>query len=61
MDKQQVAIEIKTQPKEPASTPEPEQKELAEDPPQQKLSFFQRLFKRSKNECFRLHDNSAAA
>lgn len=50
MDKQQAAIEIKTQPKEPASTPEPEQKELAEDPPQQKLSFLDRLFKRSKNQ-----------
>ena len=46
MDKQQAAIEIKTQPKEPASTPEPEQKELAEDPPPQKLSFFQRLFRK---------------
>lgn len=48
MDKQQAAIEIKTQPKEPASTPEPEKKELAEDPPQQKLSFFQRLFQNRK-------------
>ena len=38
--------EDQTQPKEPASIPEPKQKELAEDPPQQKLSFFQRLFKR---------------
>ncbi len=38
--------EDQTQPKEPASTPEPEQKELAEDPPQQKLSFFQRLFRK---------------
>ena len=42
MDKQQAVIEIK----EPASTPEPEQKELAEDPPPQKLSFFQRLFRK---------------
>ena len=38
--------EDQTQPKEPASTPEPEQKELAEDPPSQKLSFFQRLFRK---------------
>lgn len=40
--------EDQTQPKESASTPEPESKELAEDPPQQKLSFFQKLFKRSE-------------
>lgn len=40
--------EDQTQPKEPASTPEPEPKEPAENPPQQKLSFFQRLFKRSE-------------
>lgn len=46
MDKQQAAIEIKTQPNELASIPEPKQKELAEDPPQQKLSFFQRLFRK---------------
>ena len=39
--------EDQTQPKEPASTPEPEpEKELAEDPPSQKLSFFQRLFRK---------------
>lgn len=43
MDKQQTVIEIK----EPASTPEPEpQKELAEDPPQQKMSWLQRLFRK---------------
>lgn len=46
MDKQQKVIEVKEEPKELASIPEPEQKELAEDPPQQKLSFFQRLFRR---------------
>lgn len=33
----------------PTSEQQPE-KELAEDPTQQKLSFFQRLFKRSKNQ-----------
>ena len=42
MDKQQAVIEVK----EPASTPEPEQKELAEDHEPQKLSFFQRLFRK---------------
>lgn len=43
IDKQQAVIEIK----EPASTPEPEpQKELAEDPPQQKMSWLQRLFRK---------------
>lgn len=46
MDKQQKVIEVKEEPKELASIPEPEQKELAEDPPQQKLSFFKRLFRR---------------
>lgn len=39
MDKQQTVIDIKQEPEEP-------QKELAEAPPQQKLSFFDRLFKR---------------
>ena len=43
MDKQQSVIEIKQDQEE-------QEKELAEDPPQQKLSFFQRLFKRSKNQ-----------
>lgn len=47
--KEKAPAEDQTQPKEPASTPEPEQKELAEDPSPQKLSFFQRLFsKRSE-------------
>lgn len=39
MDKQQAAIEVKEEPKELASEEEPEQ-------PQQKLSFFQRLFRK---------------
>ena len=43
MDKQQSVIEIKQDQEE-------QEKELAEDPPQQKLSLFQRLFKRSKNQ-----------
>ena len=44
--KEKAPAEDQTQPKEPASTPEPEQKELAEDPSPQKLSFFQRLFRK---------------
>ena len=44
--KAKAPAEDQTQPKEPASTPEPEQKELAEDPSPQKLSFFQRLFRK---------------
>lgn len=52
-DIQRQLVEQQQEPKEQASAdqtqPEPEQqpeKELAEDPPQQKLSFFQRLFRK---------------
>lgn len=41
MDKQQAVIEVKEQ-----ASAEPEQKEPAEDPAPQKLSFFQRLFRK---------------
>lgn len=47
VDSKQNVIEVDAAPtKEQAPTPEPEQKEPAEDPPQQKLSFFKRLFRR---------------
>lgn len=56
VDSKQNVIEVDAAPmKEQASADQSEtgqqpEKELAEDPPQQKLSFFQRLFKRSKNQ-----------
>lgn len=43
IDKQQAVIELTQEQKQPTET---EQKELAEDPPQQKLSFFRRLFRK---------------
>ncbi|MBQ5561942.1 MAG: hypothetical protein IIT39_00965 [Clostridia bacterium] len=55
VDSKQNVIEVDAVPTKeqtPAPTEQEQQpeKELAEDPPQQKLSFFQRLFKRSKNQ-----------
>lgn len=50
MDKQQAVIEVDapTEQEQQRSQPQPSEpeKELAEDPPQQKLSFFQRLFRK---------------